>query len=107
VSLDIRNPAPEELARTRTKGKPLAGWISTTGGQVVSMATAAAGAEVVFNAIQGVTRHADPGRLSAGPRGQSVRHHHHRAGAHDLFLAGNDSAAKATSSTLHNLCVVR
>lgn len=53
VTLGIRNPSPEELARDRNGGKPLAQWQTDTGATVTDLASAAAAGEVVVNATQG------------------------------------------------------
>ena len=53
VTLGIRNPSPEELARDRNGAKPLAHWQADTGVTVTNLATAAAAGEVVVNATQG------------------------------------------------------
>ena len=53
VTLGIRAPSAEELAKPRAQGKPLAEWITATGGTVATMAEAAAGADLVFNATHG------------------------------------------------------
>ena len=53
VTLGIRAPSAEELAKPRAQGKPLAEWITATGGTVASMAAAASGADLVINATHG------------------------------------------------------
>jgi predicted dinucleotide-binding enzyme len=53
VVIGIRNPSAEELAKARPQGAPLTEWIANTGGTVVDYATAAKGAEAVFNVTPG------------------------------------------------------
>jgi predicted dinucleotide-binding enzyme len=53
VVIGIRNPSPEELAKARPQGATLTEWIAKTGGRVTDYATAAKGAEVVFNVTPG------------------------------------------------------
>jgi predicted dinucleotide-binding enzyme len=53
VTLGIRSPSDEELAKPRAQGKPLAEWIAATGGAVATMAEAASGADLVINATHG------------------------------------------------------
>jgi 8-hydroxy-5-deazaflavin:NADPH oxidoreductase len=51
--IGIRNPSVEELAKARPQGATLAEWVAKTGGTVTDLATAAKGAEVVFNVTPG------------------------------------------------------
>ncbi len=53
VVIGIRNPSVEEVAKVRPQGEPLAAWRAKTGGTVTDYATAAMGAEVVFNVTPG------------------------------------------------------
>jgi 8-hydroxy-5-deazaflavin:NADPH oxidoreductase len=53
VVIGIRNPSAEELAKARPQGATLTDWIVRTGGKVTDYASAAAGAEVVFNVTPG------------------------------------------------------
>lgn len=53
VVLGIRSPSAEELAKARAQAVPLQDWIAKTGGRVTDYATAAAGAEIVFNVTPG------------------------------------------------------
>jgi predicted dinucleotide-binding enzyme len=53
VVIGIRNPSPEELAKARPQGATLADWIAQTGGTVTDYASAAKGAEIVFNVTPG------------------------------------------------------
>lgn len=53
VVLGIRSPSDAELARPRPQGATLAEWIAKTGGTVSDFATAAKGAEIVFNVTPG------------------------------------------------------
>jgi 8-hydroxy-5-deazaflavin:NADPH oxidoreductase len=53
VVIGIRNPTADELAKPRQQAVPLSEWIAKTGGKVTDFATAAKGAEVVFNVTQG------------------------------------------------------
>lgn len=53
VVIGIRNPSTDELAKTRPQGETLNDWIAKTGGTVADYATAAKGAEIVFNVTPG------------------------------------------------------
>jgi 8-hydroxy-5-deazaflavin:NADPH oxidoreductase len=53
VVIGIRNPSAEELAKARPQGGLLTEWIAKTGGTVTDYATAAKGAEVIFNVTPG------------------------------------------------------
>jgi 8-hydroxy-5-deazaflavin:NADPH oxidoreductase len=53
VVIGIRNPSPDELAKARPQGATLAEWVAKTGGTVTDLATAAKGAEIVFNVTPG------------------------------------------------------
>lgn len=53
VVIGIRNPSSEELAKLRPQGETLTEWMTRTGGTVTDYATAAQGAEVVFNVTPG------------------------------------------------------
>jgi 8-hydroxy-5-deazaflavin:NADPH oxidoreductase len=53
VVIGIRNPTADELAKPRQQAVPLSEWMAKTGGKVTDFATAAKGAEVVFNVTQG------------------------------------------------------
>lgn len=53
VVIGIRNPSAEELAKARPQGATLVDWMAKTGGRVTDYATAAQGAEVVFNVTPG------------------------------------------------------
>jgi predicted dinucleotide-binding enzyme len=53
VVIGIRNHSTEELAKARPQGVTLSQWMTTTGGTVTDYATAAKGAEVVFNVTAG------------------------------------------------------
>lgn len=53
VVIGIRNPSAEELAKARPQGAALADWVAKTGGIVTDYATAAKGAEIVFNVTPG------------------------------------------------------
>jgi 8-hydroxy-5-deazaflavin:NADPH oxidoreductase len=53
VTIGIRAPTPDELAKPRAQAKPLADWIATTGGKVATMADAAKGADLIINATHG------------------------------------------------------
>jgi len=53
VTMGIRAPGPEEMARPRDNAATLAEWTAKSGGRVASIAEAAAGAETVFNATHG------------------------------------------------------
>jgi hypothetical protein len=147
VVVGIRNPSPEELAKARPQAAALAEWSARTGGTVTDLATAAKGAEVVFNVTQGqhslealrmagaanlagkvlvdvanpldfsrgMPPFLDPGLSGATSLGEQIQAAFPEArvvkafntvaaavmvtpslipGAHDLFLSGNDPAAK-------------
>ena len=149
VTLGIRSPSPEELAKPRTQAQPVSDWITATGGKVATMAEAAASAELIINATQGEASVAaltlagadnlagkvlidvsNPLDFSRGfPPALSAAYSGHTSlaeaiqtafpatqvvkafnsigapimtnpgmikGPHDLFVAGNDAAAKAT-----------
>jgi 8-hydroxy-5-deazaflavin:NADPH oxidoreductase len=64
VVIGIRSPSTEELAKARPQGAPLTEWIAKTGGKVVDYATAAKGAEIVFNVTPG--QHSVAALTSAG-----------------------------------------
>jgi 8-hydroxy-5-deazaflavin:NADPH oxidoreductase len=51
--IGIRNPSAAELAKARPQGETLAAWMAKTGGKVTDYASAAQGAEVVFNVTPG------------------------------------------------------
>ena len=53
VTLGIRNPSPEELARERRNAQTLSDWQAATGARVTTMAAAAAAGEVIINATEG------------------------------------------------------
>ncbi|MFO1201620.1 MAG: NAD(P)-binding domain-containing protein [Tabrizicola sp.] len=53
VVIGIRNPSAAELAKARPQGETLEAWMAKTGGTVTDYASAAAGAEVVFNVTPG------------------------------------------------------
>lgn len=53
VVIGIRNPSAAELAKARPQGETLEAWVAKTGGRVTDYATAAAGADVVFNVTPG------------------------------------------------------
>jgi 8-hydroxy-5-deazaflavin:NADPH oxidoreductase len=53
VVIGIRNPSAEELAKDRPQGETLDAWVAKTGAVVTDYATAAKGAEVVFNVTPG------------------------------------------------------
>lgn len=53
VVIGIRTPSAEELAKARPQGATLTDWSARTGGAVADFATAARGAEVVFNVTPG------------------------------------------------------
>ena len=53
VVIGIRNPTAAELAKARPQGETLETWVAKTGGQVTDYATAAKGAEVMFNVTPG------------------------------------------------------
>jgi 8-hydroxy-5-deazaflavin:NADPH oxidoreductase len=53
VVIGIRTPSAEELAKARAQAEPLAVWMTKTGGTVTDYASAAQGAEVVFNVTPG------------------------------------------------------
>ena len=155
--MGIRTPTAEELAKPRAQGKPLAEWITATGGTVATMAEAAAGADLVINATQGEASLAaltlagadnltgkvlvdisNPLDFSKGfPPALTAEYSGHTSlgeqiqaafpdarvvkafntigaaimthlglvkGDHDLFICGNDAAAKATVTALaHSL----
>lgn len=53
VTIGIRAATPDELAKPRAQAKPLADWITATGGKVATMAQAASGADLIINATHG------------------------------------------------------
>lgn len=53
VVIGIRNPSAAELGKARPQGETLEAWSAKTGGRVTDYATAAKGAEVVFNVTPG------------------------------------------------------
>lgn len=53
VVIGIRNPSADELSKARPQGATLTEWVAKTGGKVTDFASAAAGAEVVFNVTPG------------------------------------------------------
>jgi 8-hydroxy-5-deazaflavin:NADPH oxidoreductase len=53
VTIGIRAATPDELAKPRAQAKPLAEWITATGGMVATMADAATGADLIINATHG------------------------------------------------------
>ncbi len=153
VTLGIRAPSAEELAKPRAQGKPLAEWVAATGGTVATMAEAAAGSDLVINATHGeasiaalslagpdtlagkvLIDVANPLDFSKGfPPALSAEYSGHTSlaeqiqaafpaarvvkafntigaaimtnpglvkGEHDLFISGNDAAAKAVVTDL-------
>lgn len=64
VVIGIRNPSAAELAKPRQQGAPLSEWIAATRGKVSDYATAARGAEVIFNVTPG--QHSLDALASAG-----------------------------------------
>ncbi len=153
VTLGIRTPSSEELAKPRPQGKPLAEWSAATGGKVVTMAEAASDADLIINATAGEASIAaltlagadnlagkvlidlsNPLDFSQGfPPALSKQYSSHTSVGeqiqaafpeahvvkafntvgvgiivnpglitkdHDLFLSGNDAAAKATVTEL-------
>lgn len=53
VTIGIRAATPDALAKPRAQAKPLADWITATGGKVATMAQAASGADLIINATLG------------------------------------------------------
>jgi 8-hydroxy-5-deazaflavin:NADPH oxidoreductase len=53
VVIGIPDPSPEALSKARAQAEPLGDWVAKTGGSVTDYATAAQGAEVVFNVTPG------------------------------------------------------
>ena len=53
VVIGIRDPSTAELAKARPQGEALVEWLAKTGGKVTDYASAAKGAEVVFNVTPG------------------------------------------------------
>lgn len=53
VVIGIRNPTTAELAKARPQGETLEAWVAKTGGKVTDYASAAKGADVVFNVTPG------------------------------------------------------
>lgn len=153
VTIGIRTPSAEEIAKPRAQGTPLSEWVRLTGAPVTTMPEAAAWADVVINATAGdvsvaaltlagadnlagkvVIDAANPldfsrgfppalmagftGYTSLGEQLQAAFPLAHVVkafntvghavmatpallpGDHDLFLAGNDAAAKATVTSL-------
>lgn len=147
VVIGIRNPSAEELAKARPQGGPLTEWIARTGGTVTDYASAARGADIVFNVTpgqhslealraagaanlvgkvlvdvanpldfsKGMPPFLDPAYTGTTSLGEQIQAAFPEArvvkafntvaaavmvtpglipGAHDLFLSGNDAAAK-------------
>lgn len=51
--IGIRSASAEELAKARPQAEPLADWVAKTGGVVTDYASAAKGAEIIFNVTPG------------------------------------------------------